>query len=59
LPANWVRAPTTGQMTALTGAAAPMALGWDRDIYGLGFDLQEEEYGSDQYDQAQARDSRD
>ena len=39
LPQNWVRAPTTGQMTALAGTAAPVSIGWDRDIYGLGFDI--------------------
>jgi MtrB/PioB family decaheme-associated outer membrane protein len=39
LPQNWVRAPTTGQMTALTGTAAPVLIGWGRDIYGLGFDF--------------------
>jgi len=39
LPTNWVRAPTTDQMTALTGTVAPIAIGWDRDIYGLGFDV--------------------
>ena len=39
LPADWVRAATTGGMTALNDAAEPVRLGWDRDIYGLGFDV--------------------
>jgi MtrB/PioB family decaheme-associated outer membrane protein len=39
LPAGWVRAPTTQTMTSLAGAAAPVNIGWDWDIYGLGFDL--------------------
>jgi MtrB/PioB family decaheme-associated outer membrane protein len=39
LPSNWVRAPTTGQMTALAATAAPVAIGWDWDIYGFGFDV--------------------
>ena len=36
LPPNWVRAPTTQQMTALSSTAAPVAIGWDWDIFGLG-----------------------
>jgi MtrB/PioB family decaheme-associated outer membrane protein len=39
LPPSWVRAPTTQQMTALASTAAPVAIGWDWDFYGLGFDL--------------------
>jgi MtrB/PioB family decaheme-associated outer membrane protein len=39
LPANWVRAPTTEGMSALDDAAEPVEIGWDRDIYGLGFDV--------------------
>jgi len=39
LPPDWVRAPTTTQMTALAAAATPVAIGWDRDTYGLGFDF--------------------
>ncbi len=39
LPANWVRAPTTRQMTALMDAETPVTIGWDRDVYGLGFQL--------------------
>ena len=38
LPANWVAAPTTGQMTALPGTAAPVDLGYDRNRLGLGLD---------------------
>ena len=39
LPASWVRAPTTDLMTDLNDTAGPVAIGWDRDIYGLGFDF--------------------
>jgi len=38
LPASWVRAPTTQQMTELDNASAPVSIGWDWDIFGLGFD---------------------
>jgi len=39
LPTSWVRAPTTGQMTALADTLQPINIGWDWNIYGLGFDI--------------------
>jgi len=38
LPASWVRAPTTQQMTQLDSASVPVSIGWDWDIFGLGVD---------------------
>ena len=38
LPAGWVRAPITQQMTSLQSSLAPVAIGRDWDIYGLGLD---------------------
>jgi len=38
LPGNWVRAPSTQQMTELSNASTPVAIGWDLDILGLGID---------------------
>ena len=39
LPTNWVRAPTTQQMTALQSTLEPVPIGWDWDVVRLGFDL--------------------
>ena len=39
LPASWVRAPTTQQMTALQSTLEPVPIGWDWDVVRLGFDL--------------------
>jgi MtrB/PioB family decaheme-associated outer membrane protein len=38
LPTNWVRAPSTQQMTELSNSSTPVAIGWDLDILGLGVD---------------------
>ena len=38
LPATWVRAPTTGQMTELASVSSPVAIGLDWDVLGLGID---------------------
>jgi MtrB/PioB family decaheme-associated outer membrane protein len=38
LPTNWVRAPSTQQMTELDSASLPVSIGWDWDILGLGVD---------------------
>jgi MtrB/PioB family decaheme-associated outer membrane protein len=38
LPSNWVRAPSTQQMTELSDSSAPVEIGWDWDIFGLGVD---------------------
>lgn len=40
LPSSWVRAPTTGGMTALSSTAAPFELGYERRRFGLGFDYE-------------------
>ncbi len=39
LPGNWVRAPSTQQMTELSNSSAPVAIGLDLDILGLGIDF--------------------
>jgi MtrB/PioB family decaheme-associated outer membrane protein len=39
LPGTWVRAPNTGSMTDLANSQIPVNIGWDWDVYGLGFDL--------------------
>ena len=38
LPGNWIRAPSTQQMTELSNSSTPVAIGWDWDILGLGVD---------------------
>ena len=38
LPSDWVRAPTTQQMTALDSTAKPVEIKRDWDIYSFGFD---------------------
>jgi len=38
LPDNWIRAPSTQQMTELSKSSTPVAIGWDWDIFGLGVD---------------------
>ena len=38
LPTDWVRAPSTQQMTELDNASVPVSIGWDWDILGLGVD---------------------
>ena len=43
LPANWVRANTTGGMTALDANLRDFTLGWDRKTAGLGVELVQSE----------------
>ena len=38
LPVDWVRAPTTGQMTELANTSRPVTIGLDWDILSLGVD---------------------
>lgn len=38
LPAVWVRAPNTGQMTSLDTSLSPIRIELDWDVYGLGVD---------------------
>jgi MtrB/PioB family decaheme-associated outer membrane protein len=40
LPASWVRAPNTAGMTDLANSLAPVDIGWDWDIYSVGFDIE-------------------
>jgi len=39
LPATWVRAPSTAGMSDLANSLAPIDIGWDWDIWKLGFDI--------------------
>ena len=39
LPSGWTRAPSTAGMTDLNASLAPINIGRDWNIYGLGFDL--------------------